>query len=620
MKMKMRHIPCFFAAVLLLASLPDAGAQETTLSPQRLLFRADSLRKAYDFKGAVTCCEQAIERLDSTRRGKAEEQLTFAQNGLNMTGFCSQPTVVARRTFPLKDFFLYYPLEDRSWHSAPNALIAEEDETGNAAVYFPEGAQDIYYSAKGDKGVRTLLHTHRQDSVWTAPDQPLDNLDEEAETLFPMVSPDGKRLYFAAKGLYGMGGYDLYVSTREGQDDAWGVPVNMGFPYSSPYDDFLFINTQDGRYSIFASNRSCRRDSVSIYVLEYDEMPVRMAVDDIATLRNLADLTPQRDPARIEGTGAPANPLEAEATRQYMEQMKVVRSLRDSVSQFGATLDRMRSAYSEAPDSDKPALAKAISEKELSLPELNSALSAAVTDLQQIEMDFLLKGVVLDADALMNEADKEVVGAADGFAFTRNRPGEGFTINILQPEPSFDFTFQILPEGRFAEPNTLPGGIVYQIQLFTQSRKAEVSDLRGITPVFEKINPSLSYTYSAGVFRTFREAQDNLQAVRSRGFRDAIITAYEDGTQIGVTAARKKESLVQHSYTVKIFPADGNSLGDQAIDLIHDHTDQDLIKTTEGGSVVYMAGPFNEKAAADALAAALKAAGAGTVSVEEEDS
>ena len=114
MKMKMRHIPCFFAAVLLLASLPDAGAQETTLSPQRLLFRADSLRKAYDFKGAVTCCEQAIERLDSTRRGKAEEQLTFAQNGLNMTGFCSQPTVVARRTFPLKDFFLYYPLEDRS--------------------------------------------------------------------------------------------------------------------------------------------------------------------------------------------------------------------------------------------------------------------------------------------------------------------------------------------------------------------------------------------------------------------------------------------------------------------------------------------------------------------------
>ena len=147
-----------------------------------------------------------------------------------------------------------------------------------------------------------------------------------------------------------------------------------------------------------------------------------------------------------------------------------------------------------------------------------------------------------------------------------------------------------------------------------------MSDLRGITPVFEKINPSLSYTYSAGVFRTFREAQDNLQAVRSRGFRDAIITAYEDGTQIGVTAARKKESLVQHSYTVKIFPADGNSLGDQAIDLIHDHTDQDLIKTTEGGSVVYMAGPFNEKAAADALAAALKAAGAGTVSVEEEDS
>ena len=60
-----------------------------------------------------------------------------------------------------------------------------------------------------------------------------------------------------SKGLYGMGGYDLYVSQWNSETGDWDVPVNMGFPYSSPYDDFLFINTEDGKYSIFASNRGC---------------------------------------------------------------------------------------------------------------------------------------------------------------------------------------------------------------------------------------------------------------------------------------------------------------------------------------------------------------------------
>ncbi len=620
MTMKKRLFHHISVALAILLACGSAGAQELRISPQRWLLRADSLRTAYDFQGAVDGCKKAIEGLDSTRTEKAEALLALSQNGLSMTAFCSAPTVVAKRVFPLKDFFLFYPLEDRSWHDAPNPLLPDEEADIFSTLYYPEGTQDIYYSAKDENGVRNLRFIHLKDSVWTAP-QPVGEAQTSAEDeIFPMLSPDGKQLFFASKGLYGMGGYDLYVCTRNEDTGGWDNPVNMGIPYSSPYDDFLFINSRDGKYSIFASNRGCQPDSVCIYVLEYDEMPVRRAVSDIGELRRLAELNPDSDPARIENGSAfsSADPVQTEASRKYMQQMKVVRGLRDSVSRFGEALDRMRATYSEVPDSDKPALAKAISDKEMLLPELNDTLSKAVSALQQIEMDFLLKGVVLDTDRLLAEADREVVGAESGYTFTKNRPGEGFELKMEEPEPTFTYEFQILPEGQFAEDNTLPRGIIYQIQMSTQSRRASVGDLNGISPVFEKRNPTGSFTYSAGAFRTFREAQANVSKVRSRGFRDAFVTAYEDGRGIPVAEARRKESVVTAFCTVKIYPADGRSLPEGTVDLIQEHTQADLIKTVEGGAVVYKVGPFDDRSAAEALASALKSASVGTVSIEED--
>ena len=621
MMMKTRPFLTFIFVLAALLPGSAARAQEVRLSPQRLLFRADSLRKEYDFQGAVDCCRKAIEGLDSTRTAKAEEQLALAQNGLSMTAFCSAPKVVARRTFPLKDFFLFYPLENRSWRAAPNPLLPDEEADDFSALYYPEGAKDIFYSAKDENGVRNLRYTHLKDSVWSAPAPVGDAQTSSADEVFPMVSPDGKQLFFASKGLYGMGGYDLYVCSRNEDTGAWDTPVNMGFPYSSPYDDFLFINSADGKYSIFASNRSCRRDSVCIYVLEYDEMPVRRAVDDLGALRRLAALAPDADPARIDNGSALSSPdaAQMEASRKYMDQMKVVRALRDSVSRFGKTLEQMRGRYGEVPDSDKPAVAKAIAEKESHLPELNDTLSKAVSALQQIEMDFLLKGVVLDTDRLLAEADREVVGAESGYTFTKNRPGTTFELSIEAPKAlDTGYEFRLLDVGRFAEDNTLPRGIIYQIQLSTQSRRASVEDLGGISPVFEKHNPTGTYTYSAGAFRTFREAQKNVPAVRARGFRDAFITAYENGRSIAVAEARRKEALVQTVCTVKIYPADGRSLPEQAIALIHEHAQGDLIKTVENGAVVYKVGPFDDRASAEALSSALKGISAGTVAVEEE--
>lgn len=611
----------FIGIFTLLAQIAFTAEASAQVSPTRLMIKADSCRMAYNFAEAVQYSESAVEALDSTASARAEEQLLMARNGLNMMSFCSQPTVVAKQTFPLKDFFLFYPLKDHSWRKTPNQLDSLGGDNLSRAIFIPDGSRDIYYSAKDEEGIRNIYATHLTDSLWSVPTLINEQMTSSSDEIYPMLSPDGQSLYFASKGLYGMGGYDLYVSNWNSETNDWDMPVNMGFPYSSPYDDFLFVNTEDGKYSIFASNRECGRDSVTIYVLEYDSMPVRKAVTDVDELRALASLNPARDHSRIDNDAAvPDEGQQNESTKRYMDKMREVRALRDSVARFGKNLEKMRSGLAGASGEEKARLTAEISDKEMMLPTLNSALNAAVKELQNIEMDFLENGIVIDTRKLQAEADKEIVGASSGYTFSKNSYGPALHLDIMKPKPTFDYSFMILPEGRFAENNTLPEGIIYQIRIFTLGRKATVADLNGLSPVFERTTTSGRHAYSVGLFKSYKDVLSNLNKVKNRGFRDAQIDAFHNGQVINVRKARELESKVRTLFMVKIFPEDGQSLSEQAIAAVHEHSDKDLIKSVEAGSVVFTTGPFEDKSQVDVLVAALKAAGAENVSVSESTS
>lgn len=611
----------FIGIFTLLAQIAFTAEASAQVSPTRLMIKADSCRMAYSFAEAVQYSESAVEALDSTASARAEEQLLMARNGLNMMSFCSQPTVVAKQTFPLKDFFLFYPLKDHSWRKTPNQLDSLGGDNLSRAIFIPDGSRDIYYSAKDEEGIRNIYATHLTDSLWSVPTLINEQMTSSSDEIYPMLSPDGQSLYFASKGLYGMGGYDLYVSNWNSETNDWDMPVNMGFPYSSPYDDFLFVNTEDGKYSIFASNRDCGRDSVTIYVLEYDSMPVRKAVTDVDELRALASLNPARDHSRIDNDAAvPDEGQQNESTKRYMDKMREVRALRDSVARFGKNLEKMRSGLAGASGEEKARLTAEISDKEMMLPTLNSALNAAVKELQNIEMDFLANGIVIDTRKLQAEADKEIVGASSGYTFSKNSYGPALHLDIMKPKPTFDYSFMILPEGRFAENNTLPEGIIYQIRIFTLGRKATVADLNGLSPVFERTTTSGRHAYSVGLFKSYKDVLSNLNKVKNRGFRDAQIDAFHNGQVINVRKAREFESKVRTLFMVKIFPEDGQSLSEQAIAAVHEHSDKDLIKSVEAGSVVFTTGPFEDKSQVDVLVAALKAAGAENVSVSESTS
>ena len=384
-----------------------------------LMMDGEAAHADYDFDSAVLAYSDALRKCnDTTRRAEIEKRLSQSRNGRSMAGFCQRPKVVARKTFSRKDFFLYYPLADRGWRPAPNRLdsLGSKD---SPVVWFPQGSKEAYWSKADRRGVRNIYYARDIGGRWSSPYlMPFSSSEDE---IFPMVS--GGKLYFASKGLFGMGGYDLYVCERR-PDGRWGEPKNMGFPYSSPGDDLLFINSPDGRYSIFASNRNCSVDSVSIYVLEYEVVPVSSAVKGAEDLQKLCRLDPPRDKKKVDNKSAMSTAKAADPnTALYARKAAEVRRLREEISRVNRELATLRQFYNSANPADKEEMADKIRKKEARLPGLQSQLVAANKDLQKTEMDFLLHGVLIDRSKVEAESDNEVVGAESSYTFTRRSPG-----------------------------------------------------------------------------------------------------------------------------------------------------------------------------------------------------
>lgn len=605
-----------------------AFAQEITAQNRQvdsLVRHGEALHMDYRFDEACQAFEEAAALLegnaaDSLLIESVAEKLLLSENGLNMADFVYSPAVIDRTKFSIEDFFLYYPLRDRAWRQVPDQLDSSAFHPFSKALYAPSGSDRIIYSAEDAAGIRNLFVTELQDTLWTYPSMLNESLTSLSDEIYPMLSPDGKSLYFSSDGLYGVGGYDLYVSRWDEEMKDWSEPVNMGFPYSSPYDDFLYVSDDEDGHVFFASNRDCSADSVWVYVLEYDNMPVRHSVEDPAALKELSLLIPEHEQVREEESEE-APVAENAGMDKYRDKMAQVRQLRDSVAFYTASLEEDRSLFALSnDDSERMRLAELIRERESYVPELQDSLKKVIMQLQEIEMEFLSSGVVVDPDKIMAAATNENEDAPR-YDFMKRSFGGPLDLRMMRPEKEFDYSFMVLDEGRFAEDNTIPGGIIYQIQIFSAGGKADVESLKGLSPVFERRGESGRYTYRVGLFNSYKDVLSKLNTVKGRGFRSAFIVAYDDGEEVSVATARNRETAKDaelHMYEVRIIPADG-VLDDAVTAGIREKAaGKDIARSeSEDGTIIFMVGPFADKAQADDLAAAVVEMGISDVSVHE---
>jgi hypothetical protein len=150
--------------------------------------------------------------------------------------------------------------------------------SGGAISVSADGLE-LYFTSdrSGGLGYEDIWVSTRQstDEPWSPPVN-LTAVNSTYREAYPSISPDGLTLYFSDY-FYGpdrpggLGGHDLWMSTRASRNDPWSTPVNMGAPFNSLNQDVSPTISRDGLTFIFASDRGgsgnydllmCTRSSV----------------------------------------------------------------------------------------------------------------------------------------------------------------------------------------------------------------------------------------------------------------------------------------------------------------------------------------------------------------------
>lgn len=154
------------------------------------------------------------------------------------------------------------------------------------------GIMVMSYGSKDDPKNEDLYVSFREkDFTWSKPKSLGIELNTDSAEFSPFLSDDGRTLYFSSNGHGGLGGVDVFVTTRLDETwQYWSRPSNLGEPINSGAFDAYY--TQFGTEAFFSSNRESSLSD--LYRAEYEillreDEPLTMADDRMANERLFSD-------------------------------------------------------------------------------------------------------------------------------------------------------------------------------------------------------------------------------------------------------------------------------------------------------------------------------------------
>jgi hypothetical protein len=122
-----------------------------------------------------------------------------------------------------------------------------------------------------------------------------ESLSENVNTVtydenYPFLRLDGMTLYFASNGENSIGGYDIFITRFTANMNDYLNPENLGMPFNSLYNDYMFVIDEMNQTGWFATDRYQAADKVVIYQFRYQEEKSYIPIDDQETLIKAAQL------------------------------------------------------------------------------------------------------------------------------------------------------------------------------------------------------------------------------------------------------------------------------------------------------------------------------------------
>ena len=260
----MKHI-IYILTLFTLLTLPAAAQKKKQETPT---IDAQTYIDKYMFEKAEEVLEKEIKNLKRRRKPtqSQETKLEEIDRLRSIMSATERVTFIDSLVVSKKDFFKHIALGDECGRIIPaRTFFDNQNDTTGAMIYKPEIGERIWLAIGDESGNLKLHYSDCEDSEWNIHKQ-ISELDSDSIQNYPYVMADGITLYYAAQGEESIGGYDIFVTRYDSDENKYLQPENLGMPFNSPANDYMFAIDEFNALGWFVSDRNQPEGKVCIYV------------------------------------------------------------------------------------------------------------------------------------------------------------------------------------------------------------------------------------------------------------------------------------------------------------------------------------------------------------------
>ena len=288
---------------------------------------------------------------------------------------------------------------------------------GSCTSFENEMNDKILFSKVDSSQHKKLYSIVRLADKWTKPEA-VSSLNATSDDLnYPFIDSDGITVYYSAKNEESMGGYDIFITRFDTENNTYLKPDNIGMPFNSPFNDYMYVIDDYRNLGWFASDRYQPEGKVCIYVfvpnevknvydfdaLDNDKLKSYAMLDNIKqTWFDSSKLTEAQKALQLSIQGEKKkhsselyivindhityhslNEFKSkEASVKYMD----MRMLQKDSAKIKQKLDQKRLLYAKASKTEKRNLAPGIIDMEKRLLEIQDEITRLEKDIRNIEI------------------------------------------------------------------------------------------------------------------------------------------------------------------------------------------------------------------------------------------
>lgn len=410
---------CCYETGEMLEGLPYLEKSASRKVINAYLYVSKAYYDMYRYEDAIENLEQHIYWLEKKNRdtSAAEELMTKYRKGERLIRSVEDITVVDSFVVDKQNFLEAYKLGGQA-----GTLGITTDSVGGEDIcieFINEMGDKKLLSVRDENGNKKLYSSVKLIDKWSKPQRLKGINDDMTELNYPFLDSDGTTLYFSAKGGESLGGYDIYVTRADSEENSYFKPDNLGYPFNSAYNDYMYAIDDYNNLGWFASDRYQPEGKVCVYVFipndskityDYDALGAEKMIS-LAKLDNIAITQADKEAvvrakqrlAKVTYSGSNKKEQKTdfefivndnrtytslndfrnkEAKKLFQEMNKMKKDLKELENE----LDGLRKKYSTSGNDMKKSIAPGIIDKEQRVESLRKEIETMTRKIRNLEL------------------------------------------------------------------------------------------------------------------------------------------------------------------------------------------------------------------------------------------